>query len=398
MTAATFAEATGRDEAARELHGGSRPGDHPRARHRGGQPLTPEWVFAVLAAADAPEHTRFDRYLPWAAREFGRLHARFGSDWVVFEMSRRGVPAEKVISQFRAIVDWAEAENVDLNRYGLDDAIRAAEQWSLTRERPTTMVEGTVVYSFPDGWTVQELNEQDALDAEAQAMQHCLNTYESDRGMEQGRVFEYDPPVVLDTSGMPVRIFSLRDPKGLPHVTMEFVEDRNWHPGAPFVQQLRGKQNAEPREDYLARMVEFRRDYLADTPAVSVEFPDHADGIGQPLVGAFKIVGGLGDDTYLIYADGTVLDAVDFEESVATIKAEGETHGYLRADFPTDSIALNEYMISALDRIEPKDLGTPLDDVDWIYWAAWLAHDGRARIAGSTDEMVRWLARPRPRR
>jgi len=169
---------------------------------------------------------------------------------------------------------------------------------------------------------------------------------------------------------------------------MEFAGDRNWHPGAPYVVQLRGKQNAEPTREYLARMVEFRRARLAATPAVAVPFPDHADGIGQPLVGAFKIADAVGDETYLVYADGTVLDAVDLEEAVERVEAEGKEH------FGGDRIALNEYMIGALDRVQPRDLAEPMQDVDWIYWAAWLAHaehGGRADVEGSSDEMVRWL-------
>jgi hypothetical protein len=173
---------------------------------------------------------------------------------------------------------------------------------------------------------------------------------------------------------------------------MEFIQERDWHPGAPYVSQLKGKQNAEPRQDYLARMVEFRRQYLADTPAVSVPFPDHADGIGVPLVGAFQIVGAVGDETYVVYDDGTVLDGVDIDETVERLQAA------VADEFGNDTIALNEYTINALDRMDPKEMGTPVEDVDWIYWAAWLAHDGRARISGSTDEMVRWLARPRPQR
>ena len=81
-------------------------------------------------------------------------------------------------------------------------------------------------------------------------MQHCVNEYRMD---PDGEIF--------DPSGYKVWIFSLRDPKGRPHATMEFwVEDD----ANPHVSQLRGKQNAAPKDEYLKRMVEFRLVELAD--------------------------------------------------------------------------------------------------------------------------------------
>ena len=386
MTAATFAEATGQDRISRILYQYAAEADAEWAGRRDWHNDSGDWyvqkAFNILGEQKdgftTAMHTRFDRYLPWAAREFGRLRDHYGSGWTHRDWD------DKLHTQFRAIVDWSEAERVDLNRYNLRDALDAAEAWGDARVG-AGVPQGTVVYQFDDGWTVQELNEQDALDAEGAIMQHCLDTYESDRGEQQGRVWEYDPPVVMDTSGMPVKIYSLRDPQGQPHATMEFIEQRDWHPGAPYVSQLKGKQNADPKYEYLSRMVEFRRARLAATPAVAVPFPDHADGIAQPLVGAFKIKDAVGDETYLIYGDGTVLDAVDLEEHVGIMKAEAV--GLYGNDRP----AVSEFMIQAMDRLEPRELGNPVLDVDWIYWAAWLAHaehGGRADIAGSTDEMV----------
>ena len=395
VTAATLAEATGQDRISRILYKHAREASTEWAGGRDWHNDSGDWyvqkAFNILGEQKdgftTAMHTRFDRYLPWAAREFRRLRYLW-SNWLDSPRT------EQLHTSFRAVVDWAEAERVDLNRYTASDALDAAEAWGEARVG-AGVPQGTVVYQFADGWTVQELNEQDALDAEGAIMQHCLDTYESDRGEQQGRVWEYDPPVVMDTSGMPVKIYSLRDPQGQPHATMEFIEQRDWHPGAPYVSQLKGKQNAEPKYEYLARMVEFRRARLSASPAVSVEFPDHADGIAQPLVGAFRPVpqefnkDAVGDETYLIYADGTVLDAVDLEDHVNILKAEAV--GLYGSDRP----AISEFMIQTMDRLEPRDLGNPVLDVDWIYWAAWLAHaehGGRADIAGSTDEMVAWLS------
>jgi hypothetical protein len=185
MTAATFAEATGQDRISGRLvrYAGEMDaewGDRRDWRNATGDKDAQE-AFDILGdqkdGFTATLHTRFDRYLPWAAREFGRLRDHYKSGWTKRDWD------DKLHTQFRAIVDWAEAERVDLNRYDLRDALDAAEAWGEVREA-AEIPQGRVVHRFSDGWTVQELNEQDALDAEGRVMQHCLDTYESDRGMD----------------------------------------------------------------------------------------------------------------------------------------------------------------------------------------------------------------------
>jgi hypothetical protein len=234
-------------------------------------------AVARLSEMEIPQSTRFDRYLPWAAREFNRIYRPYrraakrhglpawpsGYDagrrtFVYFPVEMEPVTQEagalgrevrELQDGFRVIVDFAEATGVDLNEYQWVDALRQAGQWG-QHQSVTGVHAGPVLYRWADGWTVQELLTEDQLEGEATVMQHCVDAYAD------------------DVAAGAVRVFSLRDPNGLPHATME------WSPEGSYAVQLRGKQNAAPNLPYLLRMVAFRRDAL---PVPRVEM--------QPWVG-----------------------------------------------------------------------------------------------------------------
>jgi hypothetical protein len=227
------------------------------------------WAAANLARFGrdwrAPESTRFDRYLPWAARELNRIYKpykrlakkeglpglppgydlgsrRFRQLHPELDAHRAllnalSIQTRTVQDGFRGIVDWAEGSGVDLNQYHWEDALGLASSWGETHGE-SDVAQGNVVFVFPDGWTVQELTTAEQLDDEDASMQHCVGEY-------------FD-----EVSAGTVRIFSLRTPVGYPHATLEWNVERG------FVVQLKGRQNAPPLRAYLLRMIPFRHAVL----------------------------------------------------------------------------------------------------------------------------------------
>lgn len=246
----------------------------------GGMPEHIEWFAGVLQHLGAPTSTRFDRYLPWLAREFNRIYKPYtklakkrGMDpflphWDQVSLTLGRVdelqgwhPLPKIIRgtqtlarQFRAVVDWAEATGVDLNQMDWPLAIASAETWA-SEQVVLNFPQGEVLYRWADGWTVQELTTPEQLNAEAEVMQHCVDTYAE------------------DIAAGYVRVFSLRDPSGLPHVTME------WDPDEVFAKQLRGKQNALAKREYVLRMIAFRRDALPRKSSHMRAWPEFVPGL-----------------------------------------------------------------------------------------------------------------------
>ena len=306
-------------------------------------------------------HTRFDRYLPWLARELDRI--------------RRDSPAserQELLNRFRSVVDWAEAERVDLGGYSSPEALDAAEKWSEEHRDIRDVPQGGVIYSWDDGWTIQTLTTPEQLEAEGDVMQHCVAEYDVDLDDQ-----------VLEPGGDHVAVYSLRDPKGRPHATMEynieFTENRH-------VAQLRGKQNATPKPEYLRRMVEFRLAHLTERELKPVEPPPHADGMRERFIGAFETPAE--KDRILVYDDGTVLMWDDVPGHADDLRHEA------RELYPDNLPAQRQHVIIALDRTYPAEiLGGDWARTYglWLAWAVLVATRGRVKIPESEDEMVQWM-------
>jgi len=102
-----------------------------------------------------------------------------------------------------AIAQWAKATRSDIMKMSLAEVIHASRGF-----RAKIRVEhGEVVYKFKNGWTVESLKGKRQLDCEAGFLAHC--------------VYNYENAVDVGTSV----IYSLRDPDGVPYVTMEWQRD-----------------------------------------------------------------------------------------------------------------------------------------------------------------------------
>jgi hypothetical protein len=90
-----------------------------------------------------------------------------------------------------------------------------------------------VIYDAGDGWTLVRLMTPEALDIEGREMGHCVGQGAYDYGLANNFI----------------GIYSLRDPMGKSHVTLEIN-----HP-MDKVQQIKGKQNKPPKAEYMRRLL-----------------------------------------------------------------------------------------------------------------------------------------------
>jgi len=185
-----------------------------------------------------------------------------------------------------AIAQWATAKRIDIMKLSLAEVLEAIKTY-----RPKSVVKpgqrGEVVYRFKKtDWVVEDLKKKRQLDCEADFLSHCVYTYED--AIERGKSV----------------IYSLRDPDGVPYVTMEWQPEHKNALGhaSPRFTQVFGKTNSkigdevfneyvfeagqsnEPplRREEVPEVVEFIR-------AMVVEFIDKAKGgdvSGLVLAGA----------------------------------------------------------------------------------------------------------------
>lgn len=107
-----------------------------------------------------------------------------------------------------------------------------------------TIPQGETVYTFPDGWTVQRLATPRLVETEGYAMQNCMKDDPLDYACADDDGNE-------SMSDMGPEVFSLRDPKGAPHVSMQWDEMEG-----RFI-EIRGKQNKPVHPKYREHLKSF---------------------------------------------------------------------------------------------------------------------------------------------
>lgn len=210
---------------------------------------------AALGAIHWPTRHPLDFIIPWTARELGSLAKEVRKGTASWEDDYL-VAVQYLRASATAIAMWAKENSIDLTKTSLAEALEAIKDF----EVDVDVTQGTVVHEWPDGWTVQALRSQEELDDEGEAMQHCIAGY------------------CAQVRSGSVVIYSIRDPKGRPHVTME------WRAGVPasigrsfessefrdpqrFIRsafakvgafaQIQGKQNVMPKIEYRRRVHDF---------------------------------------------------------------------------------------------------------------------------------------------
>lgn len=186
--------------------------------HYWGGPTTGMWrllinaipLFMSTEFADGlmNQPHKADGVFPWVARELSRLtkhvivetdkEAREGYSlrdaWETYEEA-----LDSLRRRTNGIAAWAQKNRIDLNKLSLAEALDGSKDF----KSKVAVPQGIVVKRFKSGWTIQELRGRGRLDPEGERLQHCVGSYCSrvESGLSQ--------------------IYSLRDPDGVPYVTME---------------------------------------------------------------------------------------------------------------------------------------------------------------------------------
>jgi len=163
-----------------------------------------------------------------------RLNKAQARDFATLLMQQEDVVAQVGQQKLREVADWIAANSPSLAGASVQDLVQASDTWhrQITRQpQPQVDQNGRygpfksrdVVYDFGNGWVFVNVPSQD-LGVEGRIMDHCVGGYCED--VDRGRS----------------TILSLRDPKNMPHATIEL----NKKNGQVTVGQIRGKKNANP--------------------------------------------------------------------------------------------------------------------------------------------------------
>lgn len=199
-----------------------------------------------------------DDLLPWMVREYKKrrlVPAMVGDDVIGMERTVQEDSDVDEIADGTLLLDgetlshWADWFNsTSPTRRGVDimqltteqfqDKIKEWDEELSSKMEDAVVYEGagTVVYAFPDGWTMRDVSPEECKD-EGDQMGHCVGGHGYPDAIRRGEI----------------KIVSLRDPKNRPHATLEVKS--NGH-----VEQIQGKENRHPISDYRRRVRTFIED------------------------------------------------------------------------------------------------------------------------------------------
>jgi hypothetical protein len=214
--------------------------------------------------------TPYDPLVPWLAREIGKSvrEGRGPPTNDYWRQNVEGLGAESYLQRIatsafqylRPFHDWWMATSPDLQAMDIATAIRASEDWhrelaaaadkKVSRadvKRLEVQNADQVLHRWPDGWVLVELRTPQDLDIEGRIMGHCIGGGSYDEAVSRRDRFKFT---------------SLRDPGGVPRVTMEWGwaffnvpvgkgrSGEGW-----FAHQVKGAGNSYPRGDLARRAV-----------------------------------------------------------------------------------------------------------------------------------------------
>lgn len=161
--------------------------------------------------------------------------------------------------RFKHVLDWLmQADVRDVTRVSVPEALKQTKLWDeeLKKQSAAGNVGKTeTVMKLVDGMSLVKLLDKEACEWEGAHMGHCIASYD---------------PSHYENGYPKAGLYSIRDRKGLPHVTMEVVNKE--------IVQIKGKENDLPVAKYM--------------PAVSQAVADYFRGRSISEYGLFKIEGG----------------------------------------------------------------------------------------------------------
>lgn len=325
----------------------------------------------------------FAHLIPWYAREANGLLkklARLDPGLIRTARERKRIAIEalldypleiaeledgRAVSGLTRIGLWAQAEKLDIMKVKLtNETLGESSDW----EPDVVVPQGEIVYQWHDGWTMQELTTREQIMVEGQLMQNCL---------KQCDHYGWDTKVERGES----KIFSLRDPNGKPHVSIELDVSSN------TFEQVFGKQNEEPIDEYQVRVDEFAEEggYSSNFCAQFEQLHDVVDEEIVPWNNA-RI------DNYaeLAFLNWVVNDQPGFYVS------SGVLEPFARVSIAIDcSEPLDYASIQVLENWNTMDVDMYIDYLSEAEYefaeATWTSDDGASNWKNMRDEMWRKL-------
>lgn len=134
----------------------------------------------------------------------------------------------------------------------------AGERWNLWKKKqellPTTGDNSEVVHDFNDGWTIRRLHTFGDLDYEGALMNNSVRFYSKDKDFTQlYPTLKSNDGHMMGASGEG-RIYSLRDPHNIPHVSFLEIDDLN-----NILWNVSGAKNKFPKWKHQTKMREYLR-------------------------------------------------------------------------------------------------------------------------------------------
>jgi len=188
------------------------------------------------------KYNEYPAYKNWVETQIRKsLHSRTPINTEVFDF---------IFDWYRSMSE--ENKKFDITSYDLKRAIQLSEEWHkviagkgegkiytpLERDEYGNITDPRVVYKFDDGWYVVELDNKNDLMVEGNKMNHCVGSYWDE--VQSGNS----------------KIFSLRDPNGKPHVTIELDKGNK-------IRQISGNSNSEPSPELQQKIDEWYKNYKA---------------------------------------------------------------------------------------------------------------------------------------
>lgn len=225
---------------------------------------------AFLKYLNAEGYTKADKLLPWLAREWKQNRAilprdhEFAGESIPDPITYRDGSGEpRSFTPEEAVQTQKNLEEMKLRHQGLDvmqhkmhellPKVQDFQDWKDSKGRENM---GTILHTFPDGWTVRLLESPDEYADEGERMGHCIgdNAGNNDYWQQGSQEAKYH--------------VSLRDHKNLPHATAE-LEPPAW--GNPIdadtiMNEFYGKGDMPPKYEYVKRMEDWLGSQGVPTP------------------------------------------------------------------------------------------------------------------------------------
>tara|TARA_R100000951_G_scaffold111396_2_gene110366 strand:- start:8322 stop:9398 length:1077 start_codon:yes stop_codon:yes gene_type:complete len=176
----------------------------------------------------------------------------------------RGEPSNKLSTDVRHVADWLDWEfnqslaTGDTAQYrkafksNWEMALKKADEWTEMLNKQASDEDNLdgleLLHRFDDGWSWVMLHYKENFEYEGKQMNHCVGSYFED--LEKPTDAPDDDSLV---------IFSLRDPRNKPHVTIEYgtIQSVVSMRTAAGIMQIQGNSNQPPKEEYKEYIEEF---------------------------------------------------------------------------------------------------------------------------------------------